>query len=165
MNLDDLLHEYRESVATPAPVSFDELMREGARRRQRRAAVWVGFAAAACLALFWMMPREKGIKTLPVVVAAVEAPATVAAVEPIVLPVRKTAKRRPVRVLEFVELPESRLLPAPASLEMMRVQLTSSRLAAVGMLRGDVMPSALVTADVLVGDDGMARAIRVVNQE
>jgi hypothetical protein len=171
MKLDELLKEYRDAMPATPKFDFDAIERREAARRQRQR--WVGvLAAAAAIAVVMFYARPNS--NVPVVPApeALAAPIVRPVEEiaaPIVRPVARhttTAKRRkPAQVNEFIAIGEASMLPAPQSLQVMRVSLTGARLAALGLLPAGRDLDDRVTADVLMGEDGMARAIRLVSAE
>jgi hypothetical protein len=64
----------------------------------------------------------------------------------------------------FVALTEYTTLPAPDTVHLVRVNISGQRLLTLGVLNaGSPIPDRLL-ADVLVGNDGMPRAIRVLEQ-
>ena len=63
---------------------------------------------------------------------------------------------------EFVALAEAAMLPTPAVMQVVQVSVRAQRLAELGIAcPGDREE---VAAEVLVGDDGIARALRVVGE-
>jgi len=65
-------------------------------------------------------------------------------------------------VFTYIELPASAGLPAPTATAILRVQLRKADLRQYGL---DVPPSEdaeLMMADFVVGEDGLARAVRLV---
>jgi hypothetical protein len=169
MKLDGLLKEYGETLTAPIP-DFAALMAESRRRKQR---VWVGalagLAAAACMAWMLWMPKTEAVRapveieTTPVV-ASVPAPA----LAPVLAPKLRAVKRTAPVVREesdFVAIAETRMLPQPQSYQVLRVSVSGQRLMALGVLRPNQLMRPTMTADVLLGDDGMARAVRVVGNE
>lgn len=166
MKLQELLVEYRQSLPVNGAPSFEALLRREKRRKAWRLSIGAALAAAACMAgvMFWPRPVPVPHEA-PVAIAfqpleaAQPAPPT---------PVRRTRpKRRPgmEAVAGFVAIAETSMLPQPAAFQVLRVSVSGQRLAALGVLRPDQLVRTEMTADVLLGDDGMARAIRVVANE
>jgi hypothetical protein len=65
-------------------------------------------------------------------------------------------------VTEFIDLPGSETLPEPLQTSILRVRVLKGELRQFGF---DVPPPAaaeLIRADFVVGDDGLARAVRLV---
>jgi hypothetical protein len=70
-----------------------------------------------------------------------------------------------VRAVEFMPIPSAAGLPALESGRIIRMELPMSALPAYGV---EVVPAGLrssVEADLLVGQDGQARAIRLVTSQ
>ena len=76
---------------------------------------------------------------------------------------RVTASTQPREfVTEFIDLPGSETLPAPLQTSILRVRVFKGELRQYGF---DVPPPAaadLIRADFVIGDDGLARAVRLV---
>lgn len=167
MKLDDLLKEYGETLTAPV-ADFGALLEESRRRRNRK---WIaraaGLAVAACLA--WMLWAPKvaspvdvvSVERMPTVVAEpVATPATTAVSRPVV---RRVVPRR--EEVRFIAIAETSMLPQPQNFQVVRVSVSGERLLALGVLRPNQMIQARMVADVLMGDDGIARAVRVVANE
>jgi hypothetical protein len=171
MKLQELLEEYRDSLPSESVPAFDELLKQQKRRQTRRIWLSAGLAAAACLmAVLGWNARQRPIAVVPVpVVAKVPAPVEVEVVSAVPDPlVKRAVKKRPKAVDEvsgFVAIAENSMLPQPAMFQVLRVSVSGQRLAALGVLRPDQFVRPTMTADVLLGDDGMARAVRVVANE
>lgn len=136
MKLDDLLNEYRAALPAECPVAFADIER---RRRWPRWPLWLAAPlAAAAVWLFLLRP------------APVRVPVTVTPAEP--------------ALNGFVALTQYATLPAPDTVHLVRVNISGQRLLTLGVLNaGTPIPDRLL-ADVLVGNDGMPRAIRVLEQ-
>ena len=149
-----------------------------ARRRWRNGAGWFLAAAAAVILFFaWphSEPRPKLVAPVPSplpVRAAKERLATVAGPTPD--PPRKTApKARPVRaaaaeqprevVTQFFPLLD--VAPPFEGGELLRVTVPASTMRKVGLPVNQDRLGDRVYADVLVGQEGLARAIRFVSYE
>jgi hypothetical protein len=169
MKLDELLSEYADSLASarPALPPLEELVRP----RPRRPAY--GWWAAAAAALFLVWSAVPARQPRPLVRAKVPVPQAVAPVSAPVLAARRPAVARrtkpvvrPAVESPFVPLAENSMLPEPAFLQMVRVSVRRERLAELGIAtRATATADALVNADVLLGDDGIARALRLVHSE
>jgi hypothetical protein len=61
----------------------------------------------------------------------------------------------------FVPWPGSEVLPAFESGQLLRVELPASVLPLLGLVHAGAVNNKTVTADVLVGQDGLARAVRL----
>ncbi len=165
MKLDGLLKEYGETLTTPIP-DFAALVAEARRRKQR---TWIrtlsGLAAAACLAWVIWIPKPAAVKVrkAPAIEpVAASRPVEVAALKP------RRVRRLPSPVREetgFVAIAETRMLPQPQAYQVLRVSVSGQRLMALGVLRPNQVVYPTMMADVLMGDDGMARAVRVVENE
>lgn len=73
--------------------------------------------------------------------------------------------RATTRASIFVAIAETRMLQQPQIYQVLRVSVSGQRLMALGVLRPNQVMRSTMMADVLLGDDGMARAIRVVGNE
>lgn len=168
MKLDELMQEYRASLPEAAPLDFERLQQSAQRRRKGRWG-WVaaGFAAAAAIS-GWMVWPDEGQKT-PLAPAPVVAQREVVLKAPEVASAPRKAPRRAVKTAPasnaFVELGSNAMLPEPDLYQILRVSVSGPRLAALGVLKPGQTVSEMMTAEVLLGDDGMARAIRVVAEE
>jgi len=120
------------------------LLRLAHRRRQNT--VWLSVAAAIAVTVsagWWTFahrPDDRSVKVSPTVAAISEIKS------------------------DFMPLPYSSV-PTP-SVRMVRLEVPRQALASFGLAPGEVIgsvsDSGTVTADVLVGDDGLARAVRFV---
>jgi hypothetical protein len=176
MRLDDLLHEFQSS-ALPSVPDIDQVLAKADRQRAvRRSVAGLGVAAAAVFAFIVTRPQPQA--THPIAVAALNTPMVTSAatttthLAPTTLtipPALTTApKRRSTRTERvpaaqlFYELPDARYLPAPESLHVVRVAVSEERLYALGWL--DRAPrNTDRQMDLLLGQDGLARAIRMVD--
>jgi hypothetical protein len=68
------------------------------------------------------------------------------------------------RVTEFFSLMEGEEFEAPESGQIVRIELSGAALLEVGLPVDVAMTNAPIKADVVLGEDGMARAIRFVRQ-
>jgi hypothetical protein len=140
-----------------APPEVEVRLRVAFRRKFRRR-VWPYFAAvAAGMALFFL--RVPKSQTMDIAVVTPPAP---------VLEVVKPAMRKVVHrkqpqeiVTEFYPLMED---PPPFERgELLRVSLPAAAMRSVGVPVSEDRLTETVQADVLVGQEGLARAIRFVN--
>jgi hypothetical protein len=69
---------------------------------------------------------------------------------------------RAAEVSEFVPWPGAAALPAFESGQLVRTELPASALPVLGLVPAGTVVGNTVTADVLVGQDGLARAVRLV---
>jgi hypothetical protein len=143
--------------------------RQRRERKMRKAIVWASLAGAAAITLFFARPQEhpKPIAPMPV------RPQTVA-VLPTPAPERKAVlKARPVKrqlvmqprevVTEFFPLLD--VAPPFERGELLRVTVPASTMRRVGLPVNENRLEERVYADVLVGQEGLARAIRFVSYE
>lgn len=169
MKLQELLEEYRDGLPDADAPAFEVLLQRDKRRQVWRIGLSAGLAAAACLVAVLAWPaREQPLPLAPPVITAEPVAVEVAPVEAAVPEVKPAVRRRTKPVDEiagFVAIAETSMLPQPAMFQVLRVSVSGPRLAALGVLRPNQMVSPTMTADVLLGDDGMARAIRVVANE
>jgi hypothetical protein len=145
-----------------------ELLR---RSRARHAKMWWSISAVAAIAagigvLMWVRPAPP--KSAPAV-ARVSVPASPQPLETVVVPaVQKshairTVRARPARAaLSFYALPSASELPPAENAMVVRVQLPMSSLRLMGLLVSEESSAERIQADVLVGQDGLARGVRFV---
>ena len=160
-----------EAARFSAPASVEQaLLREmtNVHRLGRRRIVYsvASGAIAAALALtVWMThqtaSRPPGVAItpeMPPVVAPV-----LAAVEPALVKHRSRAiKATPAPQQPFIAIPYTLPLEPYERAEVMRMDVPVAALIAVGLPMNMADPAASARADVLVGQDGRARAIRLV---
>lgn len=180
-----LLREYSESLRTQAPSPAVEAVLLEAlgqapvpRRPNKRIWIAAAVAIAAVFAIVVLMPRtpKQSRPVQPVVVAKqtpTPAPVRVAETTPPVV-VKQTPKPRPVFrnsppaprevVSEFVALAENEFLPTPRQAQVLRVSVPRATLTSLGfpVVGEDAVREDRVTADVLMDEDGVARAVRFV---
>jgi hypothetical protein len=163
------LAEHDRGVEAPEAVEIRLLASFRGRRRQRKlkAAALATLAAAAAIMLFFARPQEPP-RELPVPVkAVVEGPFTVAE-EPASKP-KPTPRRRPIKrmrreiVTEFFPLLD--VAPPFERGELLRMTVPASMMRRVGLPVDEDRLDDRVYADVLVGQEGLARAIRFVSYE
>jgi hypothetical protein len=144
-----------------APEAVELRLRSAFRRKYARAK-WPYFAiaAAAAIVLFIETRPEAQVMEIAVVTPPV-ANITVAKITP-----RKVVHRKPPArevVTEFFPLMED---PPPFERgELLRVSLPASAMRGVGLPVNEDRLTETVQADVLVGQEGLARAIRFVRYE
>jgi len=174
MKLKALVDEYRSSIGVVAVPDFDGLLRREQRRKRNR---WMGVAAgiAASVALcvgLWpvnvVVPQPvasvRPVQALPEVQEVAPVKVVIAASAK---PARKSYRAPKVTPIDdgFVAIAATGMLPRPDVIQVLRVNVSGDRLLALGALRPNQLVSPMMEADVLVGDDGVARAIRVVSYE
>jgi hypothetical protein len=175
-----LLAAFREHAAQPPqPTVVAFPVRTSQRRIRRLAAAAAILILISGLALFW----SDSSAPLPLVREEVEVPKppTIADASPsantTVIRDNKESRRRPARrrrqehqpsssevevATEFFPLLEGRDLDSMENGRIVRIELPGSALAAVGLVSGGESSSEPVEAEVVLGPDGLARAIRFV---
>ncbi|HEV2687835.1 MAG TPA: hypothetical protein VGV35_04750 [Bryobacteraceae bacterium] len=157
-----------------APAYMERRLLAEFRQRQsaaRRRNVWwtvggVAAVAAAILVMLWMQPAQR--KAAPSV-ASVSNPLPAKAASPSIAPVlqpavriRKPARRPGPEQLSFYALPDSDALPPLENATVVRVQLPMSSLRLIGFPISEDRAGERIQADVLLGQDGLARGVRLV---
>jgi hypothetical protein len=126
-----------------APPVLEQRLVAEFRRRGRRRRAWFSFAGvgavAAVAVLLWMRP----VNTNP---TAVPQDTQVLAEE----------------AAGFYPLPEADALPPVENALVVRVQLPMSSLRLIGLTIDEERAAERIEADVLLGQDGLARGVRVV---
>jgi predicted acyl esterase len=163
-----------EEAELEAPLRVEDRVRKTFRRRHagrkwRSIAAW-GLAAAAAVTVFFVAGSRERPKPAspalvrPQVVATAPAPAEIVAPAP-----ERARQARPVKlqprevVTEFFPLLDV-ALPFERG-ELLRVMVPASTMRKVGLPVNENRLGERVYADVLVGDEGLARAIRFVSYE
>ncbi len=150
-----------------APEEVEIRVLQAFRRRRARgklkAVALAGLAAAAAITLFFARPQPKQaapipVRQQPVAVAAAPAP------EQKATPRARAAKRQPREIVtQFFPLMDA---PPPFERgELLRVMVPASIMRQVGLPVNEDRLGDRVYADVLVGQEGLARAIRFVSYE
>ena len=167
----------REAPARVEERLVGELRRRSrARRRNLLVAVGTGAIAAGIAVLLWMRPAPAGpAPTLakfdvPVIPTAVtQAPLQTqqgqtqqAQVQRKAASVRLPHQRRSEVALNFYRLPDTDELPPMESATIVRVQLPMSSLRLMGLPVNEDRAAEPVQADMLLGQDGLARGVRFV---
>lgn len=171
MKIEEALRELREerrSVSAPPTVEAAVFAEFRRTRRKTRVAWWVWLVPAVAAAAIVLLMRPAPVSappSPPVVAAKVQPPPIVETVEPVAIaPVRKSAPKRaaPREVYTaFHAVPGGDPFAPFDRGQLVRVQLPRTAMSYFGLpvnpARGE-----LVKADVVLGEDGMARAIRFV---
>jgi hypothetical protein len=153
-------------VETRLLAAFSRKRASGMRARRRLTTVALAtLAVAASVALFFVRPQEHReqvaptpVKQQPVIVAAEPAP------ERKPLPKVRPLRRQPSEVVtEFFPLLDVSL-PFESG-ELLRVTVPASTMRRVGLPVNEERLGDRIYADVLVGQEGLARAIRFVSYE
>jgi hypothetical protein len=185
INLDETLRALRESAAAEAPSALleSELLAEFRRhhRQKGRRRVWIGIGmgvAASHLIAIALRPERPpvAIKTPPPVPAITAPPppprAVAAAATP--APRRRVMRKPQVRPqppqqarrevgTDFIPIPYAPDFRAEDSAAIVRVKLPRYSLQTVGLPFNPERANERIDADVLMGQDGIARAIRFVH--
>jgi hypothetical protein len=156
-------HDLTREARTPARAIF---------ARRQPASRWKAWAvlAAAAGSLFFLWPAAQPVEvSKPVIVSKVKQPPVEVASTPASAPTPKAVRRvrqpQPPREVVTGFYP---LMDAPPPFErgqLLRVVVPASTMRSVGLPINPERWSERVQADVLVGEEGMARAIRFVSYE
>ena len=113
----------------------------------------------------WKVPeppvRMKLARPRPYRLAALGAVAAAVLVAGVLLTARRTAVVRPPDTRPFIPIPYTVPLSKYESASVVRMNVSVAALLAAGYKIPAADPAAVVTADVLVGDDGRPHAIRL----
>jgi hypothetical protein len=160
--MNDLLRELAETdQELEAPLAVEMRLRAAFRRRYARR-TWPYFAAAAAAGLaLTLFVRPKPPETMEISVAA---PPVVNVPVASPVPGKIVHLKQPKEVTtEFYSLMDA---PPPFDRgELLRVSLPASAMRSVGLPVREDRLDEMVQADVLVGEEGLARAIRFVRFE
>jgi hypothetical protein len=186
INLDESLRALRESAANEeAPVALESaLLREFRRHHSNkgRQRVWIGVgigvAASLFIALVWNREtRPVAVKMPPPIPILTREPKSAPAplLAPQVIVAARASRRRvsrkvravpqapPVVGTDFIPLPYAPELRGEDSAAIVRVKLPRYSLQTVGLPFNPERANERIDADVLMGQDGIARAIRFVH--
>jgi hypothetical protein len=125
------------------------------RRQHRRREAPAHLAVRLCAAAESRKPRAVRLNGLWLAAAAMV----------IAVVLLQSARPRPAaieRMTGFVALPGSEALPPPMQTSVWRLQLRQEDLLQYGFATAPPMAAGPVRAELLVGDDGLARAVRLV---
>lgn len=138
-----------------APQQVEARLRSAFRARYKRR-IWPYFAIAAALVLMglFLMPQPKPPQTMEI---AVVTPAV--AVVPTPRPAKVTHRRPREVVTEFYPLLDDQPFERG---KLLRVRVPASAMRSVGLPVSEDRLTDRVQADVLVGEEGLAHAIRFV---
>ena len=179
-----------EDVERTAPAAVQQALLSAFREREfagraGKRAWWLGAAAAAVAALmvltFFVMPRKP--RAPQIVKAPLVLPAPAAEPTKVIAPVYRETRKPPARTLRAAHrkpvTPKqpsagegrevvTEFIPViydPEPIDhgrMVRVRLPRSALAAFGLPMNEQRTEETIQADVVLGDDGLARAVRFV---
>ncbi|MGH9722015.1 MAG: hypothetical protein ACRD8O_17545 [Bryobacteraceae bacterium] len=163
-----------------APVRIEtallaEFRRRRSKRAWRKAAAWGSIAAALVVIAVGRARREEPVRPSVPAVKPIEltqppaVPLAVAAAASKPAPTRRPRRPAPPARLEvatgFFPVAGGDLLSPFDRGQMVRVRLPRSALGVFGLPFNEDRASGTVKADVLLGEDGMARAIRFVQDQ
>jgi len=165
--------EYRRAIgalqqaSAPPPIEQKALAAFRRQKRLREARRWSwGAVAAAALAIFGVYRAQPPSIAPPApLMAHIAAPPVVVATAAAKTPLRerpRTRKRQEELATPYYALPGADSLPAPDAEAVVRMVVPRSTLQLVGFPVSEVPRPEFVRADVVFGQDGMARAIRFV---
>jgi hypothetical protein len=181
INLDETLRALRESAAAevPSPSLESALLREfrSHHRQKSRRRVWIGIGigvAASLLIAMALKPEHPpvAIKTPPPVPVLTTPPSQP---PPVVVATTQAPRRRAMRKpqakpqrtqevgTDFIPIPYAPDFRAEDSAAVVRVKLPRYSLQTVGLPFNPERANERIDADVLMGQDGIARAIRFVH--
>lgn len=136
-------------------------------RRKTRTVALATLAVAAAITLFFPRPQPKPQQVTPMPVrqlAVATIPAPVPVPMPKATPKARRTKRRPREIVtQFFPLLD--VAPPFERGELLRVTVPASTMRTVGLPVNEERLGDRVYADVLVGQEGLARAIRFVSYE
>lgn len=167
-NLDELKAKLsREAARVPiSPAVEAALLEEFDARRRGRILLLAGAVAIAASLLIFFWPASKPVdQTQRKVVEAARQTQPV----PSVRPVLAVHKRKPKHAAppdpepQFVRIPYSLPLAPYERAEIVRMEMPVSALAAAGIRISTADTSARAQADLVIGEDGMARAVRIIS--
>lgn len=144
-----------------APVSVEERLVGELRRRSRvrRRNRWLGAGSAAIAAV---LAVTLWIRTEPIV----QQPTLARAAAPAALKAAPEAQTAPAHgaevAINFFPLPDADELPPIESATIVRVQLPMSSLRLMGLPVSEDRAAEFIQADMLLGQDGLARGVRFV---
>ncbi len=175
MKLNDLLNAYRAELDQARPPELAHLFSERPRRVRSTWAAFAAVAAALALVLWW--PRAPRIES-PSAPAQTAASLAVAqessrpsapVFEEIALKPKRggavAGAQEKVAPAKFIALAEMEMLPQPGTLQVVRIRVDESRLASLGLRASGGRQTSQWAAEVLLGEDGIARAIRILGEE
>jgi len=174
-DLKDALRRLAASMPREAPACVEQRLLEQFRRRRqvRRRIIWASAAsvgtaiAAGIFTVFFMIPATPG-PPAPVTVHAAPPP-IVLQVAPVVVARRSARKqapplaqpsRAPEIATTFYPLPDADSLPPADHATVMRVRLPRSAMRMVGLPVNEERVNERIQADVVLGQDGLVRAVR-----
>jgi hypothetical protein len=162
--LDCLLHELKEENAQILPPPFIstrlqiEAVRVAVRRKRRRYLMFLipSFSLALLVAMLLRWPNEigSGLQTGRV---NQESTSHKHPSDPV-----DQGQQQLLSSLKYIDLPSSAALPEPIETTVIQVVLKKEKLRQFGFSVSAVHSSELTKADFVLGEDGLARSIRLV---
>ncbi|HVW83496.1 MAG TPA: hypothetical protein VHB50_02400 [Bryobacteraceae bacterium] len=159
----------------PSPESLSALLAEfdaavAAKQRVKRMPwLWAaGAIAASVAAALLLLPSRPSAKPVPAVARAAVAVRPAEVVSAPVAKMRHPSRRRRARVpsiseTQFLQIPYTLPLAPYERASVMRMELPAAALIAAGVPVAAANAGALVRADVIVSEDGQARAVRLLS--
>jgi len=155
----------REASAPMEEGLLREMRRRSQARRRNRWLVGAAAVAAAIILAIWMRPApsrpapvQAHVEKPPVVTPVIKEPAP----EPVKPAAARSSHRHGAEVAVFYRLPDIDQLAPLESARIVRVELPVSSLRLMGFQVSEDPASSAIQADVLLGQDGLARAVRFV---
>jgi hypothetical protein len=140
--------------------------RSSARRRNHWIAVGSAAIAAGLAVMLWVRPASRVAEpiTAQASVPAVLIPVrqSTLSVPPKSVRVRRVPARAEEVAINFYRLPDADELPPMESATIVRVQLPMSSLRLIGLPVNEDRAAESIQADMLLGQDGLARGVRIV---
>ena len=165
------LRAVAESTPRAAPPELEARLTAAFRReyQKRKLLRWIPViaATAAAAAVLTMLVRVPGAPPAPTAITYKIAPPELTVATAVAAPPRRPRPtRRPPPPAEiataFFTLPEARDLPPAEAATVVRVQLPRSTMRLVGLPVNEERADERIRADMVLGQDGIARAIRFV---
>ncbi len=153
-----------DHTAAPSPAVFEALMsahHDQFARKQRMRVLWsASTALAACLAIFSVIRTvdRSRVAADPMVQLEARTPEMAA-----LLTNSDEGAAPAANSDEFVPIPYSEPLSPDERTELQSVRMTRAMLTALGLTSNNPDPDEPVNAEIVVGEDGVPRAVRVLN--
>jgi len=163
--LDELEARLRQEAKhwTASPTLEATLLREMGNAPTRRVLKTTAVVAIAAALLLTLWPaRSKPTSKPNPTIAHAPKPEPVTAVQ-VHQPRRRHQNAPKPATLEFIRIPYSAPLEPGERTEIVRVELPVSAFASTGLQIATSDTSAKAQADLVIGEDGMARAIRLIS--
>lgn len=166
------LRALAESSAGEAPPELEARLTAAFRResQKRKLFRWIPViaATAAAAAVLTTLVRVPSAPPPPTAITYQIAPPEITVATAVAAPPRRRAIKRPRPAplneiaTAFFTLPEARDLPPAEAATVVRVQLPRSTMRLVGLPVNEERADERIRADMVLGQDGIARAIRFV---